>query len=185
MSEGNTTTIATPVSGLRLLISRRDVDALARPCLADDNEAERFIEEAEKIDIMPQIGADMYIKIKESPRDYEDLLTGGVWRTENGATQVFAGLRVALAYYSYARIVKNGGHVATRFGFAEKRDEYSNHVELKQRTAEANDAYDVACEYMRGCLEYIKANAKRFGLSTCTGMGLKNTASPKYRVLKG
>lgn len=185
MSDEKNTTIATPVNGLRLLISRRDVDALARPCLADDKEAERFIEEAERIDVAPQIGAEIYLKIKESPRDYEDLLTGGVWRTEGGQTQVFAGLRVALAYYAYARIVKNGGHVASRFGFTEKRDEYSNHVELKQRTAEANDAYDVACEYMRGCVAYIKANAKRFELSTCAGVGLKNTASPKYRVLKG
>ncbi len=174
---------ATPLQSDGLLISRRDIDTLARPCLADDREAERFIAEAEQIDIAPQIGTDVYLRIKESPRDFEDLLTGGVWRDECGRTHIFGGLRVALAYYAYARIVKNGGHVASRFGYTEKRDEYSSHVELKQRTAEANDAYAVAVEHLRGCVKYINANPKRFGV-TCAGSSVKNTTTPRYRVIK-
>ena len=175
------TTTAKPLTNTSPLISRRDIDELARPCLSDDREAEVYIIEAERIDVAPQIGVDLYLAIKSDPKDYEDVLKGGTYKDAFGKTHVFAGLRVALAYYAYARIVKNGGHVASRFGFTEKRDEYSNHVELKQRTAEANDAYAVAVEYMRACIDYILANSKRF----CATCSLKNTSAPKYRVLKG
>lgn len=189
MTTKNTTTEsqARPanLNGLPLLISRRDIDALARPCLTDDREAEKFIREAELIDLVPQIGAKTYETIKQNPRDHEDVLSGGVWQSECGKSHHFAGLRTALAYYAYARIIKNGGHVAARFGYTEKRDEYSTHVELKQRTAEANDAYAVAVEHMRGVVAYIAANASRFGACGCNGTpSIVNTGTPRYRVIK-
>lgn len=173
----------TPLKRVQPLITRRDIDTLARPCLADDIEAERYITEAERCDLLPQIGAEAYLRIKEDPHSFEDLLAGGVWKSECGKTYVFSGLRTALAYYAYARIVKNGGHVATRFGYTEKRDEYSSHVEQKQRTAEANDAYAVAVNYMRDCVNYMRANPERFGLK-CGEATITNTATPQYRVIK-
>lgn len=173
MIEGKITTTS-------LLISRRDVDVLARPCIADDREAERYIEEAEKVDLLPNIGTKLYLLIKNDPSKYDILLNGGVWQADSSsASHICAGLRTTLAYYAYARIVRNGGHIASRFGFTEKRDDFSSAVELKQRVAEANDAYSVAVEHLKSCLAYARAK----GLLGCGEQPI-NTFRPKYRVIK-
>lgn len=168
------------INALPTLISRRDIDALARPCMTDDKEAELYIREAEKCDLLPALGAALYVAIKDAPKDHDTLLNGGIWDDCNGA-QYCAGVRTALAYFAYARITRNGGHVASRFGFSEKRDEYANHVELKQRTAEANEAYAIAVEHLQGCLQYI---AKSGNYRDCNVGGVRNTFAPKYRVIK-
>ena len=172
------------INQLQLLISRRDIDALARPCITDDAEAERYIAEAEQIDLAPQLGADLFIRVKRNPQEYDILLNGGAWREkeigEGAWEHICAGLRKALAYYAYARIVRNGGHVATRFGFNDKRDEFSNAVELKQRVAEANSAYAVAVEHLNTCVAYARAK----GLIDCNS-AIRNTTNPKYRIIKG
>lgn len=166
----------------RLLISRADIDRLARPCLADDIEAERFIAEAELIDLAPQIGGELFAEIKSHPEDHRGLLDGGAWEDDCGKMRMFAGLRTSLAYYAFARIVRNAGQIATRFGYTEKRDEYSNQVELRQRTAQANEAYTIAVEHLRNCMDYMRANKELYG-DICR-LGVRNTATPRYRVIR-
>ena len=141
------------------LITPEDVFHLSRNNSGqiDPREVEVYIEEAEALDIKPAIGAELYYRLLNgdgNAGDNEKLLYGGA-SNENGVMCIFAGIRKALAYYVYGRIVKNGGRTATRYGFVEKRDEHSTHIEYRERLNSANDATLVADSYMKETLHYI------------------------------
>lgn len=142
------------------LITVADVFTLSRNNSAqlDAREVETYIEEAELLDIKPTIGAPLYLRLLNNSSNKDDnykLLYGGQYEGCCGVA-TFAGIRKALAYYVYGRIVKNGGRTATRFGFVEKRDEHSSQVEYKERLNVANDATLVADSYMKETLNYIE-----------------------------
>lgn len=145
------------------LITPEDVHALSRNSSAqlDPRDVYTYIEEAEQLDIKPAIGAALYMRLLNNSGDAQanqTLLYGGSYNTCCGSMAVFAGIRKALAYYVYGRIVKNGGRTATRFGFVEKRDEYSYQVDYKERLNIANDATLVADSYMKETLNYISTS---------------------------
>lgn len=160
------------------LITPEDVHALARNSSAQLNPRDvyTYIEEAEQLDIKPAIGAALYMRLLNNSGDAQanqTLLYGGSYNTCCGIMAVFAGIRKALAYYVYGRIVKNGGRTATRFGFVEKRDEYSYQVDYKERLNIANDATLVADSYMKETLNYIESTGIYPEYKSCQG-GMKN-----------
>lgn len=160
------------------LITPEDVHALSRNSSAQLNPRDvyTYIEEAEQLDIKPAIGAALYMRLLNNSGDAQanqTLLYGGSYTTCCGDMAMFAGVRKALAYYVYGRIVKNGGRTATRFGFVEKRDEYSYQVDYKERLNIANDATLVADSYMKETLNYIESTGIYSEYNKCKG-GLKN-----------
>lgn len=160
------------------LITPEDVHALARNSSAqlDPRDVSTYIEEAEQLDIKPTIGTALYLRLLDDTGDKEanrKLLYGGTYQTCCGEVSMFAGVRKALAYYVYGRIVKNGGRTATRFGFVEKRDEYSYQIDYKERLIVANDATLVADSYMKETLNYIENTGLYPEYKTCHG-GMKN-----------
>ena len=95
------------------LITSDEVSTLARGMSihVEQEKIETYIRESEDIDIKSAIGDALFIDIQGSPEKYELLLNGGVYEDKNGK-HVMTGLKTALAYYAYARLVKNGdGHV--------------------------------------------------------------------------
>lgn len=90
------------------------------------------------------------------PGPYDLLLNGGDYTDPNGGVHVFAGLRRALAYYSWGRLVKTGTNHLTRFGYVDKNDEYSHSTEAKERQIAYRDAFAVADEYIQECFVYIQ-----------------------------
>lgn len=160
------------------LITPSDVLALSRNNSGqlDPRDVEAYIEEAEQLDIKPTIGTPLYLRLLANSGDAESnktLLYGGNYTTPCGEQAMFAGVRKALAYYVYGRIVKNGGRTATRFGFVEKRDEHSSHVDYRERLNIANDATLVADSYMKETLNYIQQSGKFPEYKACNG-GMKN-----------
>ena len=160
------------------LITPEDVFALSRNNSGQLNprEVETYIDEAEQLDIKPTIGTTLYLRLLNNTGDAESnrvLLYGGNYTTSCGDTSMFAGLRKALAYYVYGRIVKNGGRTATRYGFVEKRDEHSSQVDYRERLNIANDATLVADSYMKETLNYIQQSGQFPEYKNCNG-GMKN-----------
>lgn len=160
------------------LITPEDVRALARNSSAqlDPREVSTYIEEAEQLDLKPAIGTALYLRLLNDTGDTQDnmkLLYGGSYNTCCGDTAMYAGVRKALAYYVYGRIVKNGGRTATRFGFVDKRDEHSYQVDYKERLNMANDATLVADSYMKETLNYIESSGLYPEYKACNG-GMKN-----------
>ena len=143
-----------------LLISREDIDRECRPCNAQDALVDRCIEEAQNLDIIPAIGADWWLRVINNNDDAvaQLLWEGGVYRDTCGDAHIFAGLRKALLYYAYGRIVRNSVGMATRFGFQIKTDQYSDEAEQSQKTQTYNEAFAIADNYKAQCLAYLNTS---------------------------
>ena len=146
----------------QLLISREDIDKECRPCNAQDALVDRCIEEAQKLDIIPAIGADWWLRIlnREDDADARQLWDGGIYTDTCNQSHIFAGLRKALLYYAYARVVRSSGGVSTRFDFVVKADQYSDSADLKAKVQAYNEAFATADGYKAQALAYLNTIAK-------------------------
>lgn len=102
--------------------------------------------------------------MKDHPDNYSELLNGGSYNAKCGGKRSFVGLKTALAYYTYARMVKNGDGNVTRFGFMNKNNEYSSHSDFKEKLMAYNDAFSVADRYLKECVRYLNDNRHSFPL---------------------
>lgn len=136
------------------LIKPEEIGDLARPCDVDREIAERAIEEATLLDIKPKLGDELFIRIVNDV-EYSRLLEGGDYEDKNGGKHVFAGLKRALAYYAWGRLVKTGANHLTRFGYVNKNDDYSHAIEAKDRQTAYRDACAVADAYVQECFVYM------------------------------
>lgn len=169
------------------LISLADISEQVRPCYVDDAVAEACIAEAQNIDVRAQLGDALFLAIFREGATSDRiaaLLDGREYEASgcacgDGGVRVHYGVRKALCYYAYSRIVKTGTNTQTRFGFVDKRDEYSATTSLKERVAAYSDARAVADKYMAGVLDYIGGNAaiypeyQRGGRMTSGGVRIK------------
>ena len=89
----------------------------------DTEKIEAYIRESENIDLKSALGDALFLDVKEHPENYSELLNGSSYTIECGGKRSFVGLKTTLAYYTYARIVKNGDGNVTRFGFVNKDNE--------------------------------------------------------------
>lgn len=162
----------------RHLITPEDVFSLARNSskAIDKREVEVYIDEAEQLNLKPNIGTSLFIRLLDNAVDTDankKLLYGGTYNSCNGIAS-FAGIRKALAYYAYGRMIKNGGQTATRFGFVEKDSEFSANVEWKARLAAANDATLVADSYLKECLNFLQCSTDFPEYTNECRRGMKN-----------
>ena len=141
-----------------LLISREDIDRECRPCNAQDALVDRCIEEAQNLDIIPAIGADWWLRVMNRENDAVATLLweGGIYRDTCNNAHIFAGLKKALLYYSYARVVRSSGGVSTRFDFVVKADQYSDSADLQAKV----QAYNEACRLQHSTLGRLSLNRR-------------------------
>lgn len=164
-------------------MTTNEVMSLARDMSihVDKLKIEVYLRESENIDIKNALGDALFLDVKEHAEKYETLLNGGVYETENGDKKVFMGLKSSLAYYTFARLVKNGDGSLTRFGFVNKESEYSSHSEFKEKVMAYNDAFDIANKYLKECVSYLNSNKKLYPLYKGNG-GVKANKTI-YRIL--
>lgn len=139
------------------LITAEEVSKLSRDMSIhlDDSKIETYIRESENIDIKSALGDALFLEVKEHPEKYNILLNGGEYDSECGVIQSFVGLKTALAYYTYARIVKNGDGNVTRFGFVNKESEYSSRQDIQEKVMAYNDTFSIADRYLKECVQYL------------------------------
>lgn len=145
-----------------------------------DEKIEIYLSESENLDVKTALGDALFLDIKANPDKYELLLSGGEYETKCGEKKLLVGLKSALAYYTYARLAKNGDGSITRFGFVNKEYEYSNRPEYKEKQIAYNDAFDVASRYMKECIDYLCENREKFPLFK---KGRIKTNGTIYRVV--
>ena len=140
-----------------LLITREDIDRECRPCAAQDALVDRCIEEAQNLDIIPAVGAEWWLRVVNREGDNEAALLwdGGIYTASDGEQRILAGLRKALLYYAYARIVRSSGGVVTRFDFVVKADQYSDSADAAAKAQAYNAAFATADGYLTQCLAFI------------------------------
>ena len=147
------------------LISIDGFRALARPTSVhlDKSEVDKYIEECEDIYIIPAIGLETFNVLRGDVYEGEAedvLLNGGEWRAQEcgcggrGELRKCHGLRKALAYFVYARMIQNDGSVMTRSGFIQHNDEYGSRSDDKNRVRKYNEVMNVAETYLSTSLDY-------------------------------
>lgn len=154
---------------MRQLITYEDITRLARPCSADEEMVTAMIAEAEREDVKRQIGDGLYIAVKadEPEPKFNTLIEGGEWADCSGRKHYLTGLKTALAYYVYARIVRDGNIQATRYGSRVKDDDNSIEAINAELQRQYREAFSSADLYMGEVIGYIKANRDIFTEYTC------------------
>lgn len=158
--------------------------------IAENIDAERvnvYIDEAERLDILPAIGGELFKMLRnlgvitidedggkllddngtpivtmeegELPADVHFLLDGGYWDKGAGCGGVvrFEGVRAAEAYFAYARLVRNNSYSVTRFGVVVKEADDSSPASGAAIAAIAGDARKIGEEYLRGTVAWWNA----------------------------
>ena len=166
------------------LITIEELSQYTRKMYPDEDLIPAYIDEAEQIDIKKNIGDELFINLIENKDEkYKTLLEGGEYTTKCGNTKIFKGLKCALSYYVYARIVQFGSEIQTRFGFVGKDDEYSTKVDSKNRYIASNEARNIANQYLSECLEYIQNSPYVFPNKKCCGSRRKGLGRMKVRAI--
>lgn len=165
------------------LIKANEVTDLSRPISGhiDDKKINTYIRESEDIDLKSSLGDELLMDIRLNPEKYNDLLNGGEYKDKWGYKHTFSGLKTALAYYTYARIVKNNDINVTRFGVTFKEDDYSNKVSVKERVLAYNDAFSIADKYLHECVLFLSVNKEKYPLYR--GIGKVKSNRIKYRTI--
>lgn len=138
---------------------------------------EPYIREAEQLNILPQIGADVYRWFDETdfeaagPWVYttpagrqvhvtkqlaEELLYGGYYAGACGSEHSM-GLVAAAAYYAYARAVLDHQVNVTSFGVVKKRSEFSDPVDATTLIQVSREAKKLGDEVTREVIGHLKA----------------------------
>lgn len=160
------------------LITAEQFRELARPTSAhlDEDDVLSFIRESEDEKIIPAIGWANFkssLGLKEWDSTFNDSfnpdlwLDGGEWSQkqtdENGEKfdklYYCCGVRKALAYFTYAKILRADGTILARAGSMRHRDDYSDHIDEPQ-LKQYNDVMNMAERYLGECLLYLKAHKK-------------------------
>lgn len=163
------------------LITVEQFRQLARPTSShlDEKEVSVFIREAEDKYIIPILGYKNFKAASEGitsvwDETFDDsfsatlLLDGGEWQddrhckcsdVDEGLLYYCNGIRKALAYYVYAKMLRADGTILTRSGNLRHNDEYSSHDD-DPKLNRYNDTMDMAERYISECMAYCKYHAK-------------------------
>ena len=122
---------------LRPIITPGEVGELSRPCYTEEATLERIIAEAEREDLKPRLGDRLYLALKQDQEEMTSeqrlLLLGGEWVSADGRVHYLTGIKTALAYFAYSRVIRDGNIQATRYGARVKNDDNSIQSEREER----------------------------------------------------
>lgn len=148
------------------LTTSAEIRLLCRPITTNfkDGTIETYISEAEQIDVKPLLGEQMYIDLSEAQTgtsltpEQILILNGGVY-TVNDRKYVFGGLKKAISYFVYSRLIRNADGTLASFGFVNKELNESSRPELREKLYAADNAMATGNTYLNEVLQYIKLNA--------------------------
>lgn len=169
------------------LITIEQFRALSRPTSAhlDEEEVNAYIRECEDCFIIPTIGWANFkgatgVSTWEGTFDAtfkaETILDGGEWSTEeedecgNKVKKEYycCGIRKALAYFVYAKLLRADGTIVSRAGSMRHRDADGDHID-DTKLKQYNDTMNMAERYLSSCLMYLKKHIKNKQVKTVRG----------------
>lgn len=138
----------------RPFITPQDISLLARPCYADEAKVLAYIFEAEQNNIKPKIGDDLFLRLKDGENPL--LLDGGTYE-KNGKRYQLNGIKKALAYYAYSRLLESGSVDLTRQGVVNRRSDNANAADEDNIIKISRETYAIADRYMQEIMDYLGA----------------------------
>lgn len=138
----------------RPFITPQDISLLARPCYADEAKVLAYIYEAEQNNIKPKIGDDLFLRLKDGENSL--LLEGGTYE-KNGKRYQLNGIKKALAYYAYSRLLESGSVNLTRQGVVNRRSDTADAADEDNIIKISRETYAIADRYMQEIMDYLGA----------------------------
>lgn len=145
----------------RHILTAGELKGYVRPISrhVDDEELETFIRECEDTVIIPAIGLKRFKELCGEENQLGDenriLLCGGEYKNRKGELKQCVGLKAALSYFTYAKMIMSDGTILTRTGLMQHNDSYAERSDDKNRVRRYNDVMNVAEEYLSTCLAYL------------------------------
>lgn len=143
------------------MISVAEFKELARPVSVhiEDDDVQAFVRESEDTYVIPALGYAICKKLVETEEEELEenekiLLKGGEWTDKKGEVRYCNGLKKAVAYFAYARMARSDGSIIARAGYMRHGDEYSEHIESKERRNKENDVMNMAEKYLSEAMAY-------------------------------
>ncbi len=130
----------------------------------DEYRINSAVMEAQNIDVKPLINEQVYIALIEGdtvPDNYLPLMNGCIY-TYNSLKYKFEGLKVAIIYFAYARLIKGLDNSISAGGFVQKTNDFSTHSSIKERMNAANEAEEIGNCHLKECLDYLTRNNDLF-----------------------
>ena len=137
---------------MKPLITPEEISMLARPCYADEAKAMAYIYECEQNDIKKVMGDDLLIRLKEGEQSF--LLDGGVYE-RNGRKYYLNGIKKALAYFVYSRLLESSSAELTRQGVVNRRSDMTNEADDEEIISVSRKTLAIADCYMQEVAIYL------------------------------
>lgn len=177
------------------LINFEKFRELSRPTSVhlDEDDVVNFIIECQDVFIIPAVGVRMFCRMERSisvptaDRFASYLLKGCYWYfnasddnflivsydgdllNEYPDAKYCHGIEKTLAYYTYARMMRDDGAMVTRAGSIQHNDAYGSRLAQNEKHARYNDVMNAAELYLNSCLLFLAAIRKAEGDNTCCG----------------
>lgn len=136
-----------------------------------------YINEVISLYVIPALGAALYKKIETNPDSYSTLLNGGYYAND---TKWFEGLKKAIAYLTYSRLLQNNQVSLTTYGIDHLESEYSEKVDERELTYQRNQAKEIGQGYFNRVIEYCSY----MQLIECPANGVASVKSKnKFKVI--
>lgn len=137
------------------LITRNDI-AKYRQISKSPNDAKlnEMILDAQMLDIQPLIGESLFNKILASPEEYEELLNGGIYEAD-GISYTNYGLRMVLAYFTYARHIIFASVTDTAYSVVEKLNDTSRPADASSKKTIYSLNRDAASQIWGNVHQYL------------------------------
>ena len=141
-----------------------------------DFKVKPIVNEVQQYDVKMQLGEAFYnllidyLDAKESggtANAHLDLLMNGGAYTYDSNKYRFDGLYTAVAYYTYARMIKSQAGNLGVTGYRTPNDQYNSMADLKDRQTAYTDVKSMADSYMADCLSYLKRKKSETGFVGC------------------
>jgi len=143
-----------------MIISMDDIQQV-RPLAnnLDEAKVDIYIREAEHLDLLPVIGASLYARFDDGvnlTEQEETMLEGGDYDGGCGVRH-FAGVKTALAYFAYARLVRNIQVNVTPYGVVTKMGEESSPTDYRTVAAASADAHNIGEALLAEAMRYWRS----------------------------
>lgn len=119
----------------------------------------KYIAISETLDLRQYL-SDVFLndlsKNYETKAEYIKLLNGGEYTCGNDLKK-FEGMKAALVFFVYSRIISTSTIKVTQTGVVQKESDYSSVASDKAIVRQANEFEAIAKAYMMDCIDYLRS----------------------------
>ena len=159
------------------LITRNDIAQYRQISKTPNNEKlNEMILDAQLLDLQPLLGEVLYNKLLASPADHAELMAGGIYE-HDGTSYTNYGLKMVLAYFTYARYMMFSSVTDTPFSVVEKLNNDSRPVDSAAKKTIYSLNRDAAMQLWENVRNYlVRTNYPDYRSgTTCSTGGLRFT----------